>query len=43
MVNEFLTEVDRRLKLKLTDIEQYSTIPVEAHEYLESGKDHESY
>ena len=43
MVSKFLTEVNKRLKLKPTDIEQYPTIPAEAHEYLESGKDHEGY
>src|SRR6266542_4549199 len=43
MVSEFLIKVDRCLKLKLTDIEQYSIILAEAHEYLEPGKDHEDY
>ena len=43
MVSEFLTEVDGRLKLKLTDIEQYPTVPAEAREYLEPGKDREGY
>jgi len=43
MVSEFLTEVDGRLKLKPTDIEQYPTVPVEAREYLEPGKDREGY
>jgi len=43
MVSEFLTEVDGRLKLKPTDIEQYPTIPAEAREYLEPGKDREGY
>jgi len=43
MVSEFLTEVDGHLKLKPTDIEQYPTVPVEAREYLELGKNHEGY
>ena len=43
MVSEFLTEVDGCLKLKLTDIEQYLTIPAEVREYLELGKDREGY
>ncbi|RIA88737.1 hypothetical protein C1645_825920 [Glomus cerebriforme] len=43
MVSEFLTEVDRRLKLKPEEIEQHPTVPVEAREYLEPGKDREGY
>ncbi|CAB4474979.1 unnamed protein product [Rhizophagus irregularis] len=43
MVSEFLTEIDGRLKLKPTDIEQYPTVPAEAREYLEPGKDREGY
>ena len=43
MVSEFLTEVDGYLKLKPEEIEQHSTVPVEAREYLEPGKDREGY
>ncbi|PKC00189.1 hypothetical protein RhiirA5_382635 [Rhizophagus irregularis] len=41
MINKFLTEIDGRLKLKPTDIEQYPTVLAEACEYLEPGKDRE--
>jgi len=43
MVSKFLTEVNKRLKLKPTDIEQYPIIPAEACEYLKPGKDREDY
>jgi hypothetical protein len=43
MVSEFLTEVDGRLKLKPVNIENHPTIPIEAREYLEPGKDREGY
>ncbi|UZO09798.1 uncharacterized protein OCT59_030011 [Rhizophagus irregularis] len=43
MINKFLTEIDGRLKLKPTDIEQYPTVLAEACEYLEPGKDREGY
>ena len=43
MVSEFLIEVNECLKLKPAEIEQYPTVPVEAREYLEPGKDHEGY
>src|SRR6266498_46436 len=43
MISEFLTEVNECLKLKPAEIEQYPTVPVEACEYLELGKDREGY
>ncbi|GBC35738.2 hypothetical protein RIR_jg20284.t1 [Rhizophagus irregularis DAOM 181602=DAOM 197198] len=41
--NDGQCEIDGRLKLKPTDIEQYPTVLAEACEYLEPGKDREGY
>ena len=43
MVSEFLTEIDGRLHLQLTDITKYPDIPKEARCYLKPGKNQEGY
>ncbi|PKC04462.1 hypothetical protein RhiirA5_379360 [Rhizophagus irregularis] len=43
MVNEFLTEACRRLKLNAQTIENYPNIPQEARVYLIPGKNQEGY